>query len=72
MPREIVLCWYCSACHMKGLILADARCPSLNNFEVCIFKKEMAHKLATIQNCSGLWNGTGKSMFMMEGMLEGE
>ena len=33
---------------------------------------EMVHKLATIQNHSDLWNGTGRMMFVMEGMLEGE
>ena len=32
----------------------------------------MAHRLVTIQNRLGLWNETGRSMFVMEGMLEGE
>ena len=56
---------------MKGLTLADARCPSLNRKNDGI-KWEMVGKLVTIQICLDLQNKTGMSMFVMEGMLEGE
>ena len=39
MPREFIDSGCCLACHMKGLTLADARCPSLNNSEVGILKR---------------------------------
>ena len=73
MPEEYFwICFCCLACHMKGLTLADARCPSLNKYDVDFIKMGMVRTLATIQNRLDLYHGISMRRFIMEGMLEGE
>ena len=69
MPKEFVMLSFLACC-TKGLTLADARCPSLNEDDR--FRKGMVYIQVTIQSCLGQWNGTGRLKFVMEGMLEGE
>ena len=63
---------YCLACRTKGLTLADARCPKGRREKKYGIRKVMVCKPVTIQIRWDLWNETGKLMFVMEGMLEGE
>ena len=55
---------------MKGLILADARCPKSIDLLKCIFIKELVN--LTIQSHLGLWSGSGMMTWQREDNVDKE